>query len=306
MAQTFRHFHLHIIDNHSQDETQEIVNQFLAQDSRIIYTRHNHNIGMVNNFQFALQHVNTHYFSFICDDDLLLPHFLTDAMSIFKKYPELGFVSFQVLHHYMGNKIGVLNSDNCGYYAKQEGLYSLVNKLEPILPGILFGQHVLNTVPELDVEVGASFDTDFILKIASHFPIYFHAKPAAIYFSHANSASFISGVEFFYPGWLKIIKNIEAIAVKTEIKNHVIGVLRKGLVDNLENLVKKSIRLKDYKLAEKILRILQDDLKNKKKKYRVYKIFLKMVKHFPLSYYCWEIARKINFILYKLHKGIRK
>ena len=87
LRQTYPNFEVHVYDNASGDKTRQIVNELSLQDSRVKYYCHEKNIGAGNNFQYALSKVDTRYFSFLSDDDYLLPDFYKATLSEFEKYP---------------------------------------------------------------------------------------------------------------------------------------------------------------------------------------------------------------------------
>jgi glycosyltransferase involved in cell wall biosynthesis len=78
--QTYRHIRIHVYDNASGDETEQLVRDMAARDSRICYHRHESNIGAQPNFEFGLSRVDTELFSVCADDDALLPRFYAAAV----------------------------------------------------------------------------------------------------------------------------------------------------------------------------------------------------------------------------------
>ena len=73
VGQQFDKWRLCVCDNGSDLETAELMRGLERQDARIEYHRHATNIGAVRNFKFGLDRVRTPYFSFLSDDDVLLP-----------------------------------------------------------------------------------------------------------------------------------------------------------------------------------------------------------------------------------------
>ena len=58
-----------------------------ARDPRISYSCHPSNVGGGANFLFGMRSVDTPYFSFLSDDDVLLPHFFETALVGFETRP---------------------------------------------------------------------------------------------------------------------------------------------------------------------------------------------------------------------------
>ncbi|MGH9450712.1 MAG: hypothetical protein ACRD11_09230, partial [Terriglobia bacterium] len=65
-----------------------MVDELAKEDSRVQYHCHPENIGSLPNFIYGAERVETPFFSFLSDDDLLLPAFYETALAGFEKYPE--------------------------------------------------------------------------------------------------------------------------------------------------------------------------------------------------------------------------
>ncbi len=87
LDQDFRDFTLSIYDNCSNDETPSVVRRYVEQDERIKYHCHAQNIGAAANYSYALREVRTPFFSFLADDDWLLPNFCSSALTAFDAFP---------------------------------------------------------------------------------------------------------------------------------------------------------------------------------------------------------------------------
>jgi glycosyltransferase involved in cell wall biosynthesis len=74
LAQTYPHIEVIVSDNCSTDNTAEVVRRF--NDPRVIYCRHERNIGHNNNFNFCLKQARGEYFMLLPDDDLIDPDFV--------------------------------------------------------------------------------------------------------------------------------------------------------------------------------------------------------------------------------------
>jgi glycosyltransferase involved in cell wall biosynthesis len=71
LAQEYRNIELVISDNASTDETQRVCENFAAADSRVKYSRQQHNCGMTQNFREVLSLATGEYFMWLSDDDRL-------------------------------------------------------------------------------------------------------------------------------------------------------------------------------------------------------------------------------------------
>lgn len=83
LNQSFSNFELIIIDNHSTDDTVNIVKEF--KDERIKLFKNNKNLGMVRNWNECLNKVQGKYIQFVCSDDVLYKECLKEKIELMKK-----------------------------------------------------------------------------------------------------------------------------------------------------------------------------------------------------------------------------
>ena len=83
LNQSFSNFELIIIDNHSTDDTVNIVKEF--KDERIKLFQNNKNLGMVRNWNECLNKVQGKYIQFVCSDDVLYKECLKEKIELMKK-----------------------------------------------------------------------------------------------------------------------------------------------------------------------------------------------------------------------------
>lgn len=211
LCQTFRDFQVCIYDNASGDETASVVAEFARQDPRIKYHCHAQNIGAGANFNYGLARVDTPYFSFLSDDDILLPEFYETALAGFDSFPDAGFFAGSTIVMNDAGEILTVPLDlwpREGYFAPPDGLLQLINSKLPVWTSILFRKAVTDQVGAVDHEVGAPGDFDYQLKVASRSPLVVSRRPCAIFVSHDDSFSAKPSIAPFWPGWRKLAANI--------------------------------------------------------------------------------------------------
>jgi len=210
LAQTYPYFQLFIYDNASGDDTAEVVAEYVASDSRVKYFCRPENIGGFKNFAEPLEHVETPFFSFLSDDDVLLPDMYQVALAGIDEFPEAmisAAVTIYVDEH--GRVLEVPTSSwRPGLYTPPEGMLAMLQDGHLSWTGMLFRREVLEKVGSLDEEVGNPCDLDFELRIAAHLPIVVCLKPVGILVIHSASQSQSGTFEEMYPGWLKMIHKI--------------------------------------------------------------------------------------------------
>lgn len=216
LNQTFPHFQVCVYDNASGDATAEVVQEFMQKDPRVTYYCHPENIGAGANFNYGLMRVETPFFSFLSDDDILLPEFYETTLEGFKNYPEAAFAAGSVIA--MTEKGQVVSHQlstwpRYGYYAPPDGLLEMLGYKHPMWTGVLFRREIISAVGQLD-EVGPLSDMDYELRIAAHFPFVLLEKPCAIFVHHSTSLSTAPYTDMgqFWPGFAKMIVNLDKVA----------------------------------------------------------------------------------------------
>jgi len=200
-----------VYDNASGDETREVVEALAAEDGRVKYTCHPTNIGGFANFQYGLQHVQTPFFSFLSDDDVLLPGFYAAAMAGFQDFPDAQLWAGVTVRMDPAGKVYDARIERWpreGYYAGVEGVAEMTGGLAPTWTGAVVRRNVVETVGFLDEAVGSPFDLDWMLRIAARHPFIICKRPVALFVIHPESISETGPFSAIWPGWNKMIENM--------------------------------------------------------------------------------------------------
>ena len=302
LRQTYPHFQVCVYDNASGDETASVVTEIAKTDPRVKYHCHPENIGSIKNFIYGMEHVETPFFSFLSDDDILLPEFYQTAMEGFENFPDAIFSAGATI--YMTNKgkitaVPLLMWQRDGCYIPPDGLFEMLKKEHPAWTAIIFRKEVIEEIGGLDLDVGLALDLDFELRIAARFPIVVSRKPCAIFLSHPLSfcvlADFLS---IWWPVWLKIISNLTddkqiPLDVRTRAEYIFTEKLKRMLFWNGISYIKQ----KDFESAYKAIEIFRDYYHLKKNVFILCTI-AKFRKHFSPGYYFLVYLNKIR-ILFK-------
>jgi glycosyltransferase involved in cell wall biosynthesis len=188
LGQTYGDFRICVYDNASDDETGDVAREVAAGDTRVSYFRHPANIGGAANFRFGMSRVDTPYFSFLSDDDVLLPDFFETAVAGFAQAPgalmsaastievdERGAPRFEPL---------ALWTDE-GLFEPPSGAFAMLDNRHPTWTTVLFRREAIDRVGLLDLEVGAPSDLDFELHLAACAPIVVSKRVCGAYVRHA-------------------------------------------------------------------------------------------------------------------------
>jgi glycosyltransferase involved in cell wall biosynthesis len=92
-SQTYTNIEILVTDNHSTDDTPEIMRSYSGKDPRISYHRHAHNLGMVGNFNSGLRLAQGSLVKILCDDDLLAPDCIEKCVNVFQEFPDITLVA---------------------------------------------------------------------------------------------------------------------------------------------------------------------------------------------------------------------
>jgi glycosyltransferase involved in cell wall biosynthesis len=92
LEQTFEDFELLVCDDHSTDDTSDVVEAWTQRDPRITYFRQPMNIGMPGNLNFGICQATGRYIANLHDGDVYSPHLLERWSAALDGCPEALFV----------------------------------------------------------------------------------------------------------------------------------------------------------------------------------------------------------------------
>jgi len=258
LAQTYPHIRVCVYDNASGDATAEVVADFSRRDPRVSYFCHAENIGAFANFNHGLGAVATSFFSFLSDDDVLLPEFYQTAIEQLEKFPDAAFWGGTTI--VMSEDGGIRDATAWpeAYYTPPDGLLEMIANNYLIWTSVLFRTDFVASIGGLDPDVGAPIDTDFLLRVAACFPFMTSPKPAAIWSCHPESSSVMADPGFIWPGWLKTMRNItDDERIPADVRTRVEHSLTEQLKRQLFQIGYNSIRQKKLEDARQVASILR-------------------------------------------------
>jgi len=298
LNQTYPHFQVCVYDNASGDETASVVAELAKDDPRVKYHCHSENIGAFNNFNYGMEHIDTPYFSFLSDDDILLPEFFQTAMDGFEKYPDAVFSAGSCIIMNDKGKVGSImpfSWEKDGYFTPPEGLFQMIDGKHISWTSIVFRREVIKNIGSFDKEVGI-VDLDFELRIVSRFPYVVSKKPCAIFVIHDLSYCGSATYKSFWPGWNKMIRNItEDEQLPFDVRKRAENILIDQIKLMLRGFLIKSIKEKNFDEAYEIARIFKDYYQDKKK-FIFFSFLISIIKYIPLIYYPIILLNKIRLL----------
>lgn len=271
LNQTYQHFTVWVYDNASNDETEAMMLDFVKRDSRVHYFKHVENIGMMGNYAFAFSRIDTPYFSFLSDDDYLLPDFYETALNGFKKHPQAAFSACGVLAVDLNSQVvadPLSEWHREGYYPVPEGVFEMISKKSnfPIPTGVLFQHEIIKDIrPCWTAEIQVMWDPDYLVQIASQFPFVISKKIASIFFAHESA--FSTG---FYKRILKSATFLDEYIYATKM-----------LIQRVKENPKISNDIK-RKIKKTYMKMVREEV-------HIYMHHFIKEKNFSSSYYCGKV-----------------
>ena len=113
LAQDYSNIELIIVDDHSPQNLKEVVEPYLA-DKRVSYYYNEINVGnesVAINWNKCLEYSRGEFFVLLCDDDVLMPNFVSTLLCLAQKYPQCNiFHGSRMFYHEKTGSTEVLES----------------------------------------------------------------------------------------------------------------------------------------------------------------------------------------------------
>lgn len=96
LSQNYNNIEIIVSDNHSDDNTLEILNKYASQDNRVRIFKNEKNIGQISNFNRVLDLSNGKYFRWIGADDSIEAEYIKKCVGMLEHDPKaIGVTTFQ-------------------------------------------------------------------------------------------------------------------------------------------------------------------------------------------------------------------
>jgi glycosyltransferase involved in cell wall biosynthesis len=201
LEQTHPHIKVIVYDNASQDNTEEIVSLFARNDSRVNYVKHSQPISAVENFQFGISKVETPFFSFLADDDILLPNFYQQGLDTLSNHPDAACFLGSAIDLHTSGKILAANAmswPDQEYFPASDALPYIIGHYVNWTAAIFRTKSAqsMRLNPRLK-----TIDYDYLVRMNARYPLVFSKRPCALFIHHPNSYSVQNGLKILYSSW---------------------------------------------------------------------------------------------------------
>jgi len=92
LTQTYTNFEIIIVDDGSNDNTQQVCQNFINENQNIKYIKNENSVGGAEARNIGMRQAKGEIIAFLDDDDEWLPQKLEKQIEIFKQNPEVGIV----------------------------------------------------------------------------------------------------------------------------------------------------------------------------------------------------------------------
>lgn len=251
LNQTYKNFELIIIDNFSEDNTEEIVASY--KDDRIKYLkfRNNGSTGVSRNY--GIRHAKGEYIAFLDSDDFWLPEKLEEQVAVLRAYPQVAMVYGPGYFFYdmragngPHNFLQPLGLDG-NRVVNPPSLFKMFIRNFNITPspsGILISRELTRYINGFEEDFRGIYrivdDQVFYAKITLHYPVYVDSRCWYHYRLHSHSCGAQTAhkktmsqaqVKFFY--WLKDYINTLPDSISKQVNHRVDRYLWESLMDEI-------------------------------------------------------------------------
>jgi len=192
LNQTYPNVVAFICDNSTNNQTKDLIETWMKTEPRIRYHKHAENIGSYPNFNYGMEHVETDYFSFLSDDDILAPKFYEKALAALEQHPDtiMACMPTCVVYPDLTIKTQPITIAKTTYYPPGDAVEGLIAADIPATwTAILFRTKIREACGYLATDVGPQSDGGFVYYAAAKFPIVSVPGLGAVLLGHDASTS---------------------------------------------------------------------------------------------------------------------
>ncbi|MFT5211650.1 MAG: glycosyltransferase involved in cell wall biosynthesis [Flavobacterium sp.] len=238
LSQTYSNVKVTVIDNASGDGTFDAIDEIMKRDPRVKYIKHDSNIGMLGNLNYAFSAVTEDYFCLLTDDDYYSENFLNDSFKILSSNERLGFVALKSVY-FDGREELIIKETDClkggeaNFFSGLESFKYMTSWKFPLsLISILFRKPLAELYVEFDSLRDVGSDINFLFMCSAHYSWATCDKIGAYVSVHDESFS-VGKPIINWPHHvimdLRMINIIEDARVSSDIRIHAKKLLIKSL-----------------------------------------------------------------------------
>lgn len=199
LNQTHKNFELVIVDDGSEDNTEEVISSF--DDKRIVYIKSDENQGQNPALNKGLRYVKGDYVAFLDSDDEWLPQILEEQLEKFKENPNFGCVYSQA---------GIMNNGKLEIamdFQLEGSIYkdALAQGYVSHMITMMVKRKCFDLVGIFDLNFTNFQDDDMCLRLSKHYQFGLIREPLAVIHDDVYN-SVMQNKRDYAEGWLRLIE----------------------------------------------------------------------------------------------------
>jgi len=262
LAQTHKNFELIIIDNYSDDNTEEMVRSFA--DSRIRYFKFNNHGMVAASRNFGIKTAQGEYLAFLDSDDSWLPDKLECVLQFINDSPDIDLVCHDEYH------VNIVNPEyrkkaRYGPYRKYKGLLFKSNSISTSAVVVRKSKVVKAGLFSEDRKFDTAEDYELWLRLSKICKIEYLHQPLGYYTIHGTSLSrnierqsqnTLNVLEYYFDQWPQ--KSVYYKYLMRKRRAHIMqrrgrGFLKLGDFNTARSYLFQSMKLNPFSIKTWIL-----------------------------------------------------
>lgn len=253
LGQTYSNWELIVINDCSTDNTERIVNEYIAKDGRIRIYNNDKNLKLPNSLNAGFMRATGDFYTWTSDDNILMPHMLENLVDVLEKDNDIGMV-------YSNFK----DINENGEISKEWELQDPEGLLYENVCGasFLYRREVAYQIGGYDPALFLAEDYDYWLRIWAKYSIFHLRESLYLYRRHDQSLTATRYNAVIQQTYKAMMKNIQFLLAKLTTRDEYFA-----FFDHLLEMASKEDKEKIYFFLNetKNYRIYRNrkDLKNK-------------------------------------------
>jgi len=163
LNQTFRDFEFIIVNDGSIDKTEDILDDYAKQDSRMKIIKNRNNIGLTKSLNKAIQDAKGEYIARMDADDISLPKRLEKQVKFMEKNPKVGLLG---VAYYQMNSKGEIVGKNIFPISNKKLQKALIKYNHFFHASVMIRKNILNEAGLYNENIKSAQDYDLWFRIA--------------------------------------------------------------------------------------------------------------------------------------------
>ncbi|NYT04893.1 MAG: glycosyltransferase family 2 protein [Methanomicrobiales archaeon] len=209
LEQTYADLEVIVVDNASDDNTEEVVRSFL--DPRLSYRKNAENLGLFGNFNRCLEEARGEIIHILHSDDAIEPDFTARCVAFFDAHPGVGMTFSSAIIETGTSAKELRHASDDVVYRHPEGFARILTDRGMITcPSVMVRRTVYDAVGRFSLEFPYSSDYYTWLQIARRFDIGYVAGAHVLYRqgTHSETHRLLFASTAGYFDTLKILARI--------------------------------------------------------------------------------------------------